>query len=99
MWRSLDTRTTCTMFITSCILTTRHGLARASSLGFLTLETRSRNPKRPYKKTPCLYVLAHSCSLNGMISGERSSRLTTRIELVEVRELTESTDWFLPFHL
>jgi hypothetical protein len=34
-----------------------------------------------------------------MISGERSSRLTTKIELVEVRELTESTDWFLPFHL
>ena len=33
-----------------------------------------------------------------MISGERSSRLTTKIELVEVRELTESTDWFLPFH-
>jgi hypothetical protein len=33
-----------------------------------------------------------------MISGERSSRLTTKIVLVEVRELTESTDWFLPFH-
>jgi hypothetical protein len=34
-----------------------------------------------------------------MISDERSFRLTTKIELVEVRELTESTDWFLPFHL
>jgi hypothetical protein len=25
--------------------------------------------------------------------------VTTKIELGEVRELTESTDWFLPFHL
>jgi hypothetical protein len=25
--------------------------------------------------------------------------MTTKIELGEVRELTESTDWFLPFHL
>jgi hypothetical protein len=39
------------------------------------------------------------CSLSDMISDERSFRLTTKIELVEVRELTESTDWFLPFHL
>ena len=39
------------------------------------------------------------CSLGDMISDERSFRLTTKIELVEVRELTESTDWFLPFHL
>jgi hypothetical protein len=39
------------------------------------------------------------CSLSDVISDERSSRLTTKIELGEVRELTESTDWFLPFHL
>jgi hypothetical protein len=39
------------------------------------------------------------CSLSDMISDERSSRLTTKIELSKVRELTESTDWFLPFHL
>jgi hypothetical protein len=39
------------------------------------------------------------CSLSDMISDERSSRLTTKIELGEVRELTESTDWFLHFHL
>jgi len=37
------------------------------------------------------------CSLGDMISDERSFRLTTKIELVEVRELTESTDWFLLF--
>jgi hypothetical protein len=47
-----------------------------------------------------LSMLGHSfCSLSDMISDERSSQLTTKIELVEVRELTESTDWFLPFHL